>query len=250
MSLVVNPDFLSLEPFLQSLPECFDREGMTVYKGRNEIKIFEREGLLLNVKSYRKPILLNRIAYTFFRKSKARRAYENALEVMARGFETPVPVAYLEQQSGGLLEKSWFVSLHCPYTRMLREFADNSDVSGREDILQALGAYVAGLHRSGILHLDLSIGNILFEKDETGIRFSLVDINRMRFCSIDQELGCRNFERLRGNADFFRVLAHSYAAARGFDPESCLKSILEHSARSVRHFDRKRAFKRFFRPGR
>ena len=84
------------------------------------------------------------------------------------------------------------------------EFSDNSDISGREDILQALGVYVAELHQAGILHLDLSIGNILFEKDETGIHFCLIDINRMKFQSVDQVMGCKNFERLRGNADFFR----------------------------------------------
>lgn len=54
-------------------------------------------GLEINVKRYRVPIFINRIAYTFFRKSKACRAYNNAFEVIKRGFETPESIAYIEE---------------------------------------------------------------------------------------------------------------------------------------------------------
>jgi len=245
MKLVVNAQFQQFEPFLNLLTESFDSEGTTIYKSRNEIKVFEVGGLTLNVKAYHKPIWINRFIYTFIRKSKSRRAYENALEVMSRGFDTPAPIGYIEQKIGGLLNKSWFISIQCPYSRMFREFSDYSDISGREDIIEALGVYVAKLHEAGILHLDLSIGNILFEKDETGIHFSLVDINRMNFCKINQEAGCKNFERLRGSEDFFRVLAESYAKARGYDAESCFKLMLHYNAKSLEHFRRKNAFKRW-----
>jgi len=247
MKFFINPEFLFLEDFLKHLPECFEKKGYTIYKSRNEVKTFNVEGLALNVKSYRKPILLNRVIYTFFRHSKARRAYENALEVISRGFDTPAPIAYIEIKKSGLLEKSYFVSLQCPYTRMFREFEGDSGISGREDILQAAGALVAALHDAEILHLDLSVGNILFEKDETGIHFSLVDMNRMKFRKIGQEAGCKNFERLRGDSAFFRVLADSYAKARGFDAEYCFKRMLHYYEKSVKTFKRKREFKNHFR---
>jgi tRNA A-37 threonylcarbamoyl transferase component Bud32 len=246
MKVVINPEFQFLEKFLKRLPDCFDTEGKTIYKSRNEIKIYELNGLVLNVKSYKKPIFVNRVAYTFLRKSKARRAYENGLEVAARGFDTPKPIAFIELKEGGLLDKSYFVSVQCPYSRMFREFAEHPDITGREDILQALGVYMAALHQAGILHLDLSTGNILFEKDETGIHFCLVDINRMRFQNIDQEVGCKNFERLRGSTDFFRVLAYSYAKTRGFDAESCTKRVLHYNEKSVKYFKRKGVFKNLF----
>lgn len=246
MKLVVNPEFHALNDFVKRLPGCFEREGKTIYKERNELKIFEEGGFLLNVKSYRKPVFANQVVYTFFRKSKARRAYENALEVLTQGFDTPKPVAYIEGKKGGLLNKSYFVCLQCPYTRMFREFANYSDISGREDIPQALAQYVAKMHQAGILHLDFSIGNILFEKTEAGIHFSLVDLNRMAFQPVDQKTGCRNFERLRGNGEFFRILAETYAKARGFDAESCLKMMLHYNAKSVKRFTRKSKLKRRF----
>jgi hypothetical protein len=239
MKLVIHPDYQYLENFLMQLPQDFENNGTLVYKARNVLKTFYASDLELNVKKYRKPLLVNRIAYTFFRKSKARRAYENAEALLKCGFDTPQPVAYLELFSDGLLERSYFVSLQLTDFRMMREFADGSDVKGREDIIRALGVYVADLHVKRILHLDLSVGNVLFRKENDVVKFWMVDLNRMRFCTIGKKKGCRNFERLRGNDDFFRILVESYAAERGFDPELCLKNILFYQQKSVRNFARK-----------
>jgi tRNA A-37 threonylcarbamoyl transferase component Bud32 len=246
MRLVVHPNYQELEPLLLRLPELFER-GKVLYKSRNELRIVEVPGYTLNVKRYRVPILLNRIAYSFFRSSKANRAYEFALKLQQNGFGTPDPIAYLEYQSCGLLRQSYFVSKHIADFRMMREFADGSDIAGREDILEALGVFIAQLHEAGILHLDLSVGNILFQKEGNDVRFWLVDLNRMRFCKIDQELGCKNFERLRGNQEFFRALATAYARERGFDQEQCLESILKHQEKSVESFRAKSARKKKLR---
>jgi tRNA A-37 threonylcarbamoyl transferase component Bud32 len=239
MKLVVNPDFKELEPLLLKLPSIFEHQGKILYKSRNELRIFDVPGLTINVKRYRIPILINRIAYSFFRNSKASRAYNYALKLKEKGFGTPEPIAYLEFRSMGLLRYSYFVSRHIHDFRMMREFAGDSDITGREEIIEALGVFVAQLHEAGILHLDLSVGNILFQKEEQNIRFWLVDLNRMRFCKINQEKGCKNFERLRGSQAFFEVLSNSYARERGFDPSECLKAILEHQKKSVRTFHAK-----------
>lgn len=247
MKIFINPDYLYLEDFLKRLPYFFEKEGKTIYKVRNEIKVFEEKGLLLNVKSYRKPIFANRVIYTFFRKSKARRAYGNAMEVLSRGFDTSRPIAYVEQRIGGLLCKSYFVCLQCNYNRIFREFADNSDIQGREDVLRAFGTYAAKMHRAGILHLDLSIGNILFEIDKAGVHFCLIDLNRMKFRNIDEKTGCRNFERLRGNFDFFRILAESYAKECGLNAEECLQTILRYNAKSMKAFAHRRKLKQWMK---
>jgi hypothetical protein len=77
---------------------------------------------------------------------------------------------------------------------------------------------------------------ILFKKDEKGIHFWLVDLNRMHFCPIGQEKGCKNFERLRGCEDYFKVLARSYASVRGFDSTQCLEKMMFYQKKSVRAF--------------
>ena len=236
MKIVVNPDFKELESLLIELPTIFERQGEIVYKSRNELRFIDVPGFTINVKRYRVPIFMNRIAYTFFRKSKACRAYEYAFKLKEKGYGTPDPIAYLEYKSNGLLSHSYFVSKHIRDFRMMREFADGSDITGKEDIIEALGVLVARLHEDGILHLDLSVGNILFNKEGQEVHFWLVDLNRMRFCRIGQEKGCKNFERLRGNEAFFKVLATAYARERGFDPAECFESILKHQKNSVQKF--------------
>lgn len=236
MKLILNPSYKELETEFRTLPDSFEKEGSVLYKSRNELRVFEWKDQLLNVKRYRKPIFVNRVIYTFFRKSKARRAYEYALVLQKKGFGTPEPMAYIELNSFGLLDDSYFVSKHITDFRMMREFADGSDISGREDIIEAFGEFAARLHEAGILHLDLSIGNILFRKGSDGIQFWLVDLNRMKFCAIGQELGCKNFERLRGNRAFFELLAKTYANQRGFEPSDCLASILEYQQQSAKAF--------------
>ena len=51
---------------------------MTRIRKRNIIKLFELEGKTVNVKSFKIPNLVNKIAYKYFRKSKARRSFEYA----------------------------------------------------------------------------------------------------------------------------------------------------------------------------
>jgi len=250
MNLLVNAEYDSIKLFLRNLPEHFKLQGRTVYKSRNELRVIELQDLSINVKQYRIPILINRIVYTFFRKSKANRAYEYAMFLKDKGIGTPEPIAYLELKSKGLLSDSYFVSRQITDFRMMREFADGSDITGREDIIEALGIFVAHLHQAGILHLDLSVGNILFKKDEKGIHFWLVDLNRMRFCPIGQEKGCKNFERLRGCEAYFKVLATSYASERGFDSTLCLEKMMYYQKKSVQTFrakmERKEKWGHFF----
>ncbi len=250
MKLLVNSEYAFLEPSLRDLPQLFKLNGRIIYKSRNELRVIELQELSINVKQYHKPIFINRIIYTFFRKSKASRAYEYAMILKKKGFGTPEPIAYLELKENGLLSGSYFVSKQISDFRMMREFADGSAITGREDIIEALGVYVARLHEEGILHLDLSVGNILFKKDEKGIHFWLVDLNRMRFCPIGKEKGCKNLERLRGCDEFFNVLANAYSKERGFDSIQCFEKILHYQKRSVLAFrakmERKKKRRHFF----
>ena len=76
MKLVLNPAYRRLEKFMQQLPLAFPTLGECIYKARNELRQFSYEGQNYVVKGYKVPIFINRIAYTFFRPSKAERAYK------------------------------------------------------------------------------------------------------------------------------------------------------------------------------
>ncbi len=225
MKIIINPEFRHLHKFIESLPRIFHETGTSIYKGRNELKEYEVDGIRLVVKSYRKPILVNRFVYAYIRPSKARRAYEYGLKVIEKGVDTPRPVAYVEVYKNGLLTESYFISLKCDYSRLMREFCEEYPDSDK-DVLVAFAQFTANMHNAGIYHKDYSAGNILFEKDEKGIRFSIVDINRMKFGFVTEETGYENFYRLWFKDKAFRIVGKEYGKARGFDPEKALNRVL------------------------
>ena len=209
---------------MQALPVFFKNEGTTIYKGRNELKLFERGGCELIVKSYQVPHFINRIAYNSFRASKARRSYRYAEMLRQIGVGTPKPVGFYSTGTWLLFGSSYFVSLksECPYT--YRDFATHT-FEHQEEILRAIARTTATLHEHGILHKDYSAGNILFTDDGNDIKVEIIDLNRIRFGTVNMEEGCRNFERLPGTHEMFAILADEYAKSRGFDVKKCLELI-------------------------
>ena len=221
-TLVVAPSFSKLAGFIATLPVCFDSEGVVIYKGRNVLKEFEVDGYRLIVKSYRRPHLLNRLAYTYFRLSKAARAYVYADRLRGLEIGSPAPVGYCSV-GNILLDKSYFVSVksECPYT--YRDFKTHHFVREKE-ILQEIARLAAKMHEAGFLHKDFSAGNILFRENAGGnIEVEIIDLNRMAFGKVDMQKGCKNFERLPATDEMLSVMAKSYADIRGFDADECFR---------------------------
>ncbi|MDE6451005.1 MAG: lipopolysaccharide kinase InaA family protein [Odoribacter sp.] len=223
----LNPSFEHLRTFIAALPDTFSGSGEILYKGRNEIRIFEKEGLRLNVKEYGIPVFPNRIIYHLFRTTKAQRAYEYAFRLKEAGFNTPEPVAFIITRQRGLLGKCYFISLQVDYPRRFYEFG-TEPLEGKEHIVRDFGLFTAQLHNAGIYHKDYSPGNILFDTRKGKTEFCLVDINRMEFKNVTLQEGCRNFARLWGKEPFFRLLAETYAEERHYNPQQCVREVLKY----------------------
>lgn len=224
----VHPDYSHLADFIKVLPAHFKNgEGTVIYKGRNELREFEREGINLVVKSFCTPNIINRIVYGLFRSSKAERSYRYAEMFLKSGIGTPVPIGYYTERAGLLFSKSYYVCLksECPYT--YRDFKVRTFPRCRE-ILQTIARITARIHEAGYLHNDYSAGNILFRDDREQIEVEVIDLNRMSFGKVDMVKGCKNFERLPGTDEMLSVLANTYAEARGFDPETCFRLIKQY----------------------
>ena len=84
-------------------------------------------------------------------------------------------------------------------------------VEGNEDIFRALGTYMAELHEAEVYHADFSPGNVLYDRTEEGVRFSLIDINRMYFGPVSLKRGCANFSRLWGREAAFHLICREPA---------------------------------------
>lgn len=241
MKILLNPKYEHLRAYLGDLERHFE-EGREIYGGRNSIRVCRTEGLELNVKRYGIPALPNRVIYTLFRAPKGLRAFRYPQKLLALGFESPEPVAYLEERRGGLIARSYFISLQCPYRRRLYEWGDAEPAEGNE-LVRAFARYTARLHEAGVMHLDYSPGNVLFDRVDGAWHFSLVDTNRMHFGPVSVEQGCANFARLWGQPVLFRLLADEYAAARHADPERCRRLVMAARNRFWKRFARRHRVK-------
>lgn len=236
---LINPKYKELTPFLEELPDIFESSGETIYTGRNLIKVYEVDGLRINVKRYGIPMLFNRVVYSFIRKSKGYRAYTYPSILIERGIYTPEPIAYLEERKYGIIRYSYFVSVQSSYEPILYKIGDK-EVDEIKDLTKSLALFTAKMHKAEIYHKDYSPGNILCKKEEGEYKFCLVDINRMRFGPVSVKRGCANFARLWGQPSFFNYLATVYAKERGADVEHSIAVTLHYRRKFWKRFSRKR----------
>lgn len=94
LTFYIDDDYVSLRDFILTVPRIFGRhEGELLHEGRNEVRRFSVGELDLVVKRYKRVNLVQRVVYTFFRKSKAERAYKYAHTFRNCGIDTPHEVA-------------------------------------------------------------------------------------------------------------------------------------------------------------
>lgn len=225
MKIVINPKYKELESFVQSIPDIFDNQGEIIYNARNVIKKMEFRGMYFGVKSYRVPIFINKIIYTYFRPSKASRSFEYAMKLMEKGINTPDPVAYIEEKKAGFLNRSFFIYKYEDNVTHIRE--EMLGHSGGKDFEKELAAFIANMHNKGVLPLDMSPGNILWKTGNNGQPvFSLIDFNRMEFMDdIPKDLRYKSFKRISEEYDIIAHLAKEYARICNLDENEAIREI-------------------------
>lgn len=218
MKVVINPAYSFLSDFINNLPDYFESEGEVIYEGRNTIKQYSIKNIDIAVKSFKVPLLVNRLAYTYFRKSKAARSYHYAFEIKRRGFLTPDPIAYVETYKVGLLKRSYFVSVYDSASETVRSLMAGENVPDAENKLRSFASFTAALHEAGIYHVDYSPGNVLIKNlSDSTYSFSLIDINRMQFKQVSKKDAYVNFARLSFSPSALSAIAKQYALCRGWD---------------------------------
>lgn len=242
-TITIKQGYNNLRSFIKLLPGIMDSEGTYIYGGRrNLIKKFKApNGIVVNVKRYQKPWGINKLVYSLgIRKPKGQRAYEYAARLQQLGIPTPEAIAYIEQRHLGILAESFLVTRQCEYAHRLYEMGDATPEQ-YQPMAKALAAFAYDMHCKGVLHLDFSPGNILWDYDTNGnIIFSIVDINRMHFGPVTQQQACSSFSRLWGPKDFIVNLVIEYAHLARYDEESCLAICLEERKRFWTKYQKKR----------
>ena len=220
MKMHINGKYSELQPFIRELPSLFSTFGDVLYEGRNTIKVFKVNDMLINVKSFKNPIFINRVVYRFFRKSKAERSFNYALRLLDRNVNTPEPVAYVEILENGLFTRSYYVSVHEIVDGTMKDIYHQSADESR-DLVKAFTLFTARLHDKGIFHKDYSPGNILYRKNVAGYEFLLVDLNRIKFKRMNIFDSCRSFCKIRIDVNMQNFIAKEYAKVRKFNKNIC-----------------------------
>ncbi|WP_281228503.1 Kdo domain containing protein [Flavobacterium aquiphilum] len=250
MYFTVNPKFSSKSIAIKDCISNFKTTGKLFGDGkRNVIKLFELGGLTMNIKSFKTPNLINKIAYRYFRKSKARRSFEFATLLLEKGIGTPQPLAYLENYDWIGLKDSYYASEHLECDLTYRELVEIPSYPDHENILRQFTRFSYSLHQKGIEFKDHSPGNTLIKKNAEGeYDFFLVDLNRMSFHEkMSFDLRMKNLRRLTPLKEMVAVMSNEYAKLSGESESLIFETLWKYTADFQEKFYRKKRLKKKLR---
>ncbi len=237
MKKIIHPEYVRLESSFEKIIAGDYTPDIVFCNKRNVVEKVTIAGEEFVVKRYKQPPLINRIAYCLFRKSKARRAYEYAIELLERGVDTPFPVAYYESYKKGLFDYGVFISKYVPYQLFENVYDESVPADERAAILEGFVDFMLSVHKKGIKPMDMNGGNIFYHKgEESGeYRYALTDINRMQF---DVSPGFHemvfSFEQCFAELDKLLDLARIYGRKVGIDTMVVLYYILSNRMKRVK----------------
>lgn len=197
-------DFANNSPF----------EADVIWRSRNVIWLASRDDHSFVVKTFYGSFK-NSIIYAF-RRSKARRSYEHAVELLKRGFATPRPLGFVE------IRGIFHILTHSCYASSYTEgisLAESIEKHGKT-CLDAFAFFVARLHSEGIRHDDLNETNVRVIVGPKGeFDFTLIDLNRMKILPPGQGLTLQdslvNICRFCKSGELFDYFAKQYVEVRG-----------------------------------
>ena len=230
MKIHINPGYEHLRNDITNAVNGKYVASVVFCHKRNIVEKFSMQGKEYVIKQYKRPNLCNRIAYTYFRKSKAERAYKYAEQLLELGIDTPQPVAYIEKKEKGLFSTGYLISEYMPYSLMSNAYNEIQD-SEKRNLTKDFIDFTLGMHSKKVLPLDFNSSNIFYHFDaESGhYRFALTDINRMKFGKTPSTSEVmRSFEQFGVKVEGLYKLAVYYCARKGVDLEYSIFIFLFH----------------------
>lgn len=238
MRIKIHPDFIHFSNFIESIPSIFQNSGESIYEGRNSVKKFSFEGDNFIVKRFKRPNIIQSITYSFFKKSKAERAFLYAGIFRERGIDTPHEIAFIEKYKNGILSDSYFISKECNYPSLI----DNISIDTDKELITELAAFFVKLHEKKIFHGDLNLSNILYDKvGNKATQFTLIDTNRSIIGANDTEKNSlSNLVRVTHNREILSYIILQYITIRGWEYEKSANFVFS----KLDKFEKKKALKR------
>ena len=224
---------------IKNIRSYFSEAKNSIWDKRNKIKVISFDKEDITIKSFKIPHFMNKIAYTFFRDSKAKRSYDNSMKILEF---VPKPIGYAEYKKFGLLHDSYFLCEKYAYDFTIREPLIRDDFEDRENIFKQFSVFTHALHLKGVVHLDYSPGNILIKKmDDDTYEFKIIDVNRMQFKNLTDIECLENFSKLWAQDKDLSIIIDSYAKLIKMHADEAFNSAVK---ASQKHKDKKNLKKR------
>ncbi|WP_298904254.1 Kdo domain containing protein [uncultured Psychroserpens sp.] len=201
------------------------------------------DGREVVIKAFKIPNLINKIAYRYFRKSKAKRSFEYASKLKALGVGTPEPIEYIENFNWLGLRTSYYISSFVAYDLTYRELTTDFEIPDHEDILRAFTRFTFYLHQKDINFLDHSPGNTLINRRDGSYDFYLVDLNRMEFQPMSFETRIKNFAKLTIHKSMIETMSDEYAKCSGESYDTIFNLMWNFTQEFQNKYHRKRRLK-------
>jgi len=190
-SLMVASTSTLSETSASLLPEVINQvpELKVLRDKRNKIWNIDSDFGRLTIKLNRSSGV-RKIGY-YFKSSKAKRHWDNAVTMLTRGVNTPVPYAYFDRHNNSGIEDSYYITEFIEDAFSARDvFASINKNEGtyrgvaHSILLEKLAQFICNLHDNAIIHRDLSSGNILFTCDDAmHLQLYFIDIGRAKVVS-------------------------------------------------------------------
>ncbi|CAB5494010.1 lipopolysaccharide kinase InaA family protein [Bathymodiolus thermophilus thioautotrophic gill symbiont] len=227
------------QPLANEIERYFAQSSTILQDDRNTIKevVFNNETLV--VKSYKRLGWFRGLIYTYWKKSKAWRAYEYGLKIAKF---TPKVVARIENFEP-LLTKNYLIccKFEADFNMQAPLFKNHPN---KQTIFKEFTKFVYQLHQNNILHQDLSPGNILIKKNQQDYEFKIIDINRMHFKTLSLKERAKNFNKLWANDDDLALILRTYAKLADLDVDYFVNLGLGYNQQNKTRKIRKRKIKK------
>jgi tRNA A-37 threonylcarbamoyl transferase component Bud32 len=138
------------------------------------------------------------------RPSRAKRAFNATQMLKENGFEAPAIIAMGERKSGPFNTDNFLLTLEVENAKRIYEIIPNSvsnltaeQMRDKREWLRVLGRTVGRIHKAGIFHGDMRLGNVLGRKNKDGRQFFFLDNERTKkFRRLPFRLRVRNLVQL------------------------------------------------------
>lgn len=243
---ILNKNYLDSKEELVNIIANFDNyDEILGNPERNVIKKIPFNGDYITVKSFKKPHLINKFVYRYFRKSKARRSFEHGTKLLKLNILNPEPLAYIENFDIKGVTSSYYISKYVSYDFTLRELYDQPDSI---ECVKAFANFSYYVHTKGVYIKDNTPGNTLIIRTNNGYEMYLVDLNRMEFHEeLSFNIKMKSLSNNIKEQPYLDLLMEEYSKISGY-PLNEIKSKITHYQKEFnRKIESKAKFKRILK---